>query len=206
MLAGALTALALAAALVAVALDARAWSETLVDEDARFQVAPTQTRWQRDEWTPFGLSRRGLGIDDDLRLRRAYRLFQLARRPAAGGLAFEVSGAQAAFRVRATIALSDVARRERDRERRSHVANFLGLLTFDEALNDQRNVDALVGRSMAYLRRAIALDATNEDAKYNLEFILQLTEPAAREQRDRVGLYGLGEGIGAGATPSGRGY
>ena len=203
MLAGAAAALALAAVLVLVALDARAWSDTIRDEDVRFQVAPGRVAWHADERAPFGLARWALGVDDDVAVRQAFRLFQLARTPTSG---FRAGDERDALRVRAQIALARLAREERSPARRGAAANLVALLTFDEAVGDQQNAVALLRRSVVELRRAIALDPGNEEAKFNLELILRLSQPGAQREREKLGLFGSGQGVGAGVSAPGRGY
>ena len=203
MLAGAAVALALAAALVLVARDARAWSDAIRDGDVRFQVAPRRVAWQVDERAPFDLARRTLAIDDDLAVRRAFRLFQLARTPASG---FRAGEERDALRVRSQIALAQLAREERSRARRGTAANLIALLTFDEAVGDQQNAVALLRRSVVELRRAIRLHPRSEEAKYNLELILRLSQPGSQREREQLGLFGGGQGVGAGVSAPGRGY
>ena len=203
MLAGAAVALALAAALVLVALDARAWSEAMRADDVRFQVAPRRVGWHVDERVPFELPRALLGIDDDLALRRAFQLFQLARTPTSG---YRAGEERDALRVRAQIALAQLAREERNPVRRGAAANLVALLTFDEAVSDQQNAVALLRRSVVELRRAIRLHPGSEEAKFNLELILRLSQPGAQREREKLGLFGGGLGVGAGVSAPGRGY
>lgn len=202
-LAGAGLALALAAGLGLLALDARSWRDTLRDDDVRFQMAPARTAWDVDERVPFRLARRALAVEDDVELRRALRAFQLARTPGTG---FEAAEQRAAIRARAQIALAFVERDAGDARRRALAANLLGLLAFDEAINDPRNSAELLRRTIADFRRAIAYDAQYEEAKFNLELTLRLSRPEAQERRERVGIFGAGESVGAGAGLPGRGY
>ncbi len=201
--AAAAVAVALAAGLALLAQDALGWRDSLRDEDVRFQAAPGRADWESRERAPFSLAKRAMALGDDVQLRRALRLFQLARTPAA---TFEGREARVAMRVQAIIALAQLERDETDPLRRATAANLLGLLSFDEAVEDQRNAGALLRRSLSEFRRAIAYNPASEEAKVNLELVLRLLEPEAQESRERVGIYGSGEGIGAGASRAGRGY
>ncbi|MBD0347580.1 MAG: hypothetical protein ICV59_00385 [Thermoleophilia bacterium] len=203
MLAGAVAALAGAAVLALVELDARAWSRAMRHDDVRFQVAPRAATWQARERVPLGLARKALAIEDDVAIRRALRLFQLARTRVTG---FQRTQEQGATRIRAHITLSQLVREERDPARRGMAANLLALLTFDEAVDDQRSATSLLRRSVGELRRAIALDPGNEEAKFNLELMLRLSQRGARRERERLGVFGGGEGAGAGVSAPGRGY
>src|SRR5205807_2364734 len=74
-----IAALAGAVVLVLVAVDARAWSATVRDEDALFRMAPARPTWNAGARAPFGLSARLLGTADDVRLRRAIQALRLAQ-------------------------------------------------------------------------------------------------------------------------------
>ena len=78
---GGVVALAGSVLLLLVAVDARAWSDAFRDDDAVFRVEPKQAVWDPAEHAPFGISRRVLGLDDDLALRRAIQRFQLEPKP-----------------------------------------------------------------------------------------------------------------------------
>ncbi|MFN2470392.1 MAG: hypothetical protein ABR583_05265 [Gaiellaceae bacterium] len=196
-------ALCLAAGLVALAQDARGWREAMADDDVRFQMAPARARWEADQRAPFGLARRALGVGDDVALRRALRVFQVSRGRATS---FEQDEARTAMRARAQIALSELLGRDGDPRRRSLAENLLGLLSFEEAAADPRASGDLLRAAAGRFRRSIALDPAGEEAKYNLELTLRLLQPSSRRSRERMGIFGVGEGIGAGSSRAGTGY
>ena len=200
---GALLALTLAAGLILLAADARSWRDTIRDDDVLFQMAPARADWSADERAPYELTARVLDVGDDVQLRRALRLFQLARRRAA---TFEEGQELEVLKVRAQIALAQLERDGTSARDKAVAANLLGLLDFEQARNDPLNVDRLLRRSAAAFRRSIALDASAEDAKVNLEILLRLTEVGAERSREQVGIFGGGQGLGSGATRAGRGY
>ena len=201
--AGALVALTLAVGLILLAADARSWQDTMRDDDVLFQMAPARAEWSADERAPFDLAARTLAVDDDVRLRRALRLFQLARGQATS---FEEGQVLEVLKVRAQIALAQLERDGTSTHDKAVAANLLGLLDFEQARNDPLNVDRLLRRSGAAFRRAIALDPHAEDPKVNLEILLRLTAVGAERSREQVGIFGGGRGLGSGATRAGRGY
>ena len=103
-----IAALAGAVVLVLVAVDARAWSATVRDDDALFRVAPARATWHADLRAPFGLTERVLGTADDVRLRRAIQAFQLARIQTTF---FIQDPRLQAAKAKATLALVDVERK-----------------------------------------------------------------------------------------------
>jgi hypothetical protein len=200
---GAAVALALASGLVLLAVDARGWQDTLREDDVLFQMAPARAQWAASERAPDGLARRLLALDDDIRLRRALRLFQLAHLPAT---TFESGQNVEILKVRAQIALAQIERNSSDPRDRAVAANLLGVLAFEEARNDPVNATMMLRRSAEEFRNAIALAPSREDAKVNLEILLRLRQPGAEKTREQVGIFGAAQGIGAGATRAGRGY
>jgi hypothetical protein len=200
---GAGIALTLAAGLVLLAADARSWRDGVRDDDVLFQMAPGRARWSPNQRAPFSLARRALGVDDDVRLRRAVRLFQLSQLRTTS---FEAGQNLEVMKVRAQMALAQLERNAAGARDRARAANLLGLLAFQEARNDPLNVTTLLRRSADEFRRAIAFDPTGEDAKVNLEILLRLSRPGAEKSRERVGIFGGARGVGAGSSRAGRGY
>jgi hypothetical protein len=196
-------ALAGAVVLVLVAVDARAWSATVRDDDALFRVAPARATWDAGARAPFGLSERLLGTADDVRLRRAIQAFQVTRLQTT--FYIQDPGLQAA-KAKATLALVEVERKGPGNEARSTAANLLGVLAFQDARLDPSSAQTSLRRATLAFRRAIIWDATNEDAKSNLELILRLAQVANQTRRAQEGLFGNSRGHGTGAGRSGTGY
>jgi hypothetical protein len=202
--AGAVAAVTLSAGLVLFAADASAWRQAVRDDDALFQVAPWRAGWTAPERTPFGVARRALGLDDDLRLRHAIRLFELGHLTP---LSIDQAQELEALKVRAETGLTDVERTAPDDRDRALAANLLGVLALEEARMQPLNVPALLRRSTDAFRRAIALDPAGQDAKVNLEIVLRLSGPGGRRRQQQVGIFGMSDqSPGAGATRTGRGY
>jgi len=198
-----LAALAGAVVLVLVAVDARAWSATVQNDDNLFRVAPAQPDWDAGARAPFGLSERLLGTGDDVRLRRAIQAFQLARLQTTF---FIQDPRLQAAKAQATLALVDVQRRGPSNRDRAIAANLLGVLAFQEARLDPSTAQTSIRRAALAFRRAILWDSTNEDAKSNLELILRLAQVANQVRRDQEGIFGNARGRGTGAGRGGRGY
>jgi hypothetical protein len=196
-------ALAGAVVLVLVAVDARAWSATVRDDDALFRVAPARATWDAGARAPFGLSERLLGTADDVRLRRAIQAFQVTRLQTT--FYIQDPGLQAA-KAKATLALVEVERKGPGNEARSTAANLLGVLAFQDARLDPSSAQTSLRRATLAFRRAIIWDATNEDAKSNLELILRLAQVANQTRRAQEGLFGNSRGHGTGAGRGGTGY
>jgi hypothetical protein len=202
-LAGGLVALAGSILLLLVAVDARAWSDAVRDDDAVFRVTPKEATWSPDERAPFGLTRRVLAIDDDLALRRAIERFQLARLQSSF---FNPSAALQASKARAQIALAAVERGAPHARDRSIAANLLGVLAFQEARGDPLNAARAIQRAALAFRRAILADGSNEDAKANLELIVRLQQANNALRRQQNGVFGNARGNGTGAGRGGSGY
>jgi hypothetical protein len=198
-----IAALAGAVVLVLVAVDARAWSATVRDDDALFRVAPARPTWDSGARAPFGLSERLLGTADDVRLRRAIQAFQLARIQTTF---FIQDPRLQAAKAKATLALVDVERKGPSNRARSTAANLLGVLAFQDARLDPSSAQTSLRRATLAFRRAILWDSTNEDAKSNLELVLRLAQVANQTRRDQEGLFGNSHGHGTGAGRGGRGY
>ncbi len=198
-----LAALAGAVVLVLVAVDARAWSATVRDDDNLFRVAPAKATWDAGARAPFGLSERLLGTADDIRLRRAIQAFQIARLQTTF---FIQDPRLQAAKAKATLALADVERRGPSNRSRSVAANLLGVLALQDARLDPSTAQASIRRATLAFRRAILWEPTNEDAKSNLELILRLAQLAGQTQRNQEGIFGNARGRGQGAGRGGAGY
>lgn len=197
-------ALALAALGALAARDALRTADTLREDDLRFAVTPqAQGLWRRERSAPAGIVERLLEVDDDVAYRRAARLFQLSRRR----LDLSHDPRIAATRLQTQAGVADAEAMLPGSVLASRLAGMTAILAFEEAATDPRNAPLLVRRSTGSLRRAIALDPTFDDAKYNLELLLRLLEPGSGPFRSTIGLAPEGgESAGASGRPSGHGY
>ena len=161
---GAVLCLAAAVFLLLFAIDARDWGKRIASDDLRFTANPSApSLWHPVEVAPFGLARNVLGINDDVSYREAFRLF-LVGRPLENLTARQFES----LRAQAQVALSDVESSGDDRARRSEAANMLGVLDLSLAVRDS----TLLADAIGNFRDAMALDDSNADARFNLEYAL----------------------------------
>jgi hypothetical protein len=154
-----------------LAVDVSTTRAALSDDDVRYRTAPEQTLWAPDELVPRHAAQRLLGVEDDLLFRRALRAVRLSH-PETPGLS---DPEYVLHRNDASAWLVDVVRDDETLERRSAAANLLGVLSFADAIADYQNRGKLLEVAGSRFRQAISLDASNEDAKVNLELTLSRT-------------------------------
>jgi hypothetical protein len=189
-----------AVVLVLLAIDARAWSSRFPADDLRYRRdASAPKLWSIGELSPFGLDRKLLGIGDDLAYRRALREFRLGR-----PLEPVFTTAATTHRVQAQIALTDVVATPRHATRASQAANLLGVLGFAMATQDVGQRATFLNNAITAFREAIALDPTNDDALFNLEYALDQLKGSGEQQAG--GSERLGQRGKAGLKPTGHGY
>ena len=114
--------------------------------------------------------------------------------------------ATAAERRRAEAEARRLRERGGDPRSRSLGANLLGVLAFENATLEPERARRHVAASAEAFREAIRLDPANDDAKFNLEFVLTLAseDEAATAEAGRG--TGSSLGSGAGARARGGGY
>ena len=200
-LAAGLACLVAAAFTALLADDLRRWPAAVREGDVQLRLKPARgDPWHEPNRVPFRVAERVLDVDDDLEFRRALRMVVLTRPEFRGisGFGFipPVDGAGRRFRA---IAQGDGPLRDR-----SAAANFLGVMAYETG----GLVDTGYARqALRYFTEAIRLDASNEEAKFNLELLL---DRASLPPRSGSGGGSAGRGEidaeGAGATDAGRGY
>jgi hypothetical protein len=160
--------LVLGIVLLLLALDVTRADRGLDGDDARFLAQPRIAGYWRDEGVlPFGVGREVLGAEDDVALRRAFQRFWLGR----PGDGLTPTPARLAQRAEAQAQLSEV---EGDAgPGASQTATLLGVLALLTP-PDQAERSQVVRAASAAFRRAVVLDPTNHDAKFNLESLLHL--------------------------------
>jgi hypothetical protein len=190
----------LAALATLLARDVRSWPSTLESGDAVLSTAPVRASWSPST-NLGGLSESLLGLDGQLKLRRALRLYRIgASIPARLDNANEVATA----RSRAQAALAAAAR-DSDPERASQALNLLGVLSFGAVGQgtDETQVDA----AAADFSQAIRTDPSAALAKFNLELLLRSTAAhGVRIAPGTGGGFGRTGRRGAGGGIAGRGY
>lgn len=196
--------LALAALAALLARDAASIRHGMERGDLAFEASPAAERlWRFDTTLPF--AEELFGVDDDLVYRRALRAFAVDDRRSQNPYDFS----RPAFRAEAQAAIGEAERSGLSPARRSKLATLTGVLAFDEAVNDPVNGPNLVRQSLAHFRRAVRIDPSNTEAKYDLEFMLRLLAPEAERLRIRQNIpaYAAGRNApGAGPNRVGEGY
>lgn len=192
----------LAVALALFAVDVLSVSRAVTDDDVRFQARPTLPSglWEEPGFLPGGLAVKTVGLDDDLRYRRAVWLYGRVE-PDKVKI---VTPALEALRASVQAELIDASRAETDPLRRSQLLNLLGLLAMDRYAADPGDRANIVRGAIDSFTGAIESNPDNADAKFNLELVLRdffhAVAPAAAPDRGRLG------GRVAGVGRDGSGY
>jgi hypothetical protein len=194
--------LAAAVALALFASDVLAAESTMKRDDLRFGVAPdARGLWRVEGRTPSLKSI--LQIEDDLAWRTAAQRFQLSR--ARANIAYDPSRTSSRADTQAGLASAETY--ELTARQASALANFSAILAYEEAVGDPQNGPMLLRRSTNEFRRAIRLYSRNDEAKFNLELLLELLLSENQQRRDRLGVgTGSDDATGAGAAQEGAGY
>ena len=204
MLAGAAVCVVVAALLSLLALDVYHRDRSFQADDVLFRVGPLRDdRWQPTELVPFGAARALLGVDDDLAYRRA---LQLVRRAHPRNVSYEQSEL-VSLRAFAQLQLGAVVRQDDNAARRSAAANLLGVLALSLAAIDDQLRPTLLSNATAEFRRAVQFDPESDDAKYNLELVLDTLAASGGGGGQRTsGGRTFNQGRGAGSGREGSGY
>lgn len=193
----------LAVALVLVAVDVLRVSGQVTSDDVRFQARPTLPSGLFDEpgFLPGKIAAKAVGLEDDLRYRRAIWLYARAN---PSNTSVYQTPEQEALRASLEPKLIDAARAEQDPRRRSRLLNLLSLASMSRYAVDPSDRANIVRAAIGNLTNAIEIDPENADAKFNLELILRdffhAVAPAAAPDRGRLG------GNIAGVGRDGSGY
>ena len=188
----------LAAVLVLLALDAKAWRTTISRDDLRFRALPTHTHlWTPHTVLPGDPASLLIGTNTTVRYRRALQSFWFSHI----GSNPEVRQDTPTLRAAAQDKLQRLINSAPNPRQRSAAANLLGVLvvTTPSIANDPTAITQTLTRSAQYFQQAIVLDPGNRDAKENLELVLRLTRPGkGKVGNDARSGYGFGKGQGIG--------
>lgn len=191
----ALACFAVAAVLVLLALDARAWSSRLTRDDLRFRALHGHTGlWRSPAVLPGDPAHTLLGLAEPLDYRHALQLFWFSR----VGADPETRSDLPTIRVEAAAALERLSSAGRSPAERSTAANLLGVLTITTPAIDTETQVQTIQRAAGYFQLAVDLDPANASAKENLELVLRLKRPGkGKLGRDARGGFGFGKGRGS---------
>jgi hypothetical protein len=189
-LGGAVAALALAVVLALFARDVLAWRAALRDG-----------RTTSPAWLPGDPARSLLGLDEGIALQRAVRAYRVALATPYG---YDQGATRDQVRAAAEVRLSDVVAGH-SAAAASQAGTLLGVLV-ERAGNVAGGITA-DDRAQAAFAAAVQRDASNADAKYDLELLLRRTKARAARTGAGNGAGSRGRGRkGAGAGTPGRGY
>ena len=173
--------LALSVIAALVARDAAAVRNSVERGDLVFlEGQPVYDRlWRLDTTLPYAAD--FFGINDDLLYRHAIRKYAAEDRRQRGRFNFSSPG----LRAEAQAALSIAEQWKLSAARRSRLANLQGVMSYDETLGNPLEASGLAAEALEHFHRAVKIDPTNVDAKYNLEYLLRLVDPTPNPARQR---------------------
>jgi hypothetical protein len=192
-----------AIALALFAVDVLRVSGSVEGDDVRFQARPTVPAglFEDPGFLPEAVASKAVGLEDDLRYRRAVWLYARAN---PSNTSTYVSPAQEALRASLEPKLIDASRAETDPRRRSRLLNLLGVVGMGRYAVDPGDRANITRSVIDAFTSAIKVDPDNADAKFNLELVLRdfvhAVAPAAAPDRGRLG------GRVAGVGRDGSGY
>jgi hypothetical protein len=192
-----------AAVLVLFAVDVLRAGDSVTEDDVRFQARPNLQAGLFDDpgFLPGDIVSKAVGLEDDLRYRRAVWLYARAN---PSNTSVYQSPAQEALRASLEPKLIDASRAETDPRRRSRLLNLLGVVAMSRYAVDPGDRVNSVRAALDSFGNAIKDDPDNADAKFNLEIVLRdfyhQVAPASAPDRGRLG------GRVAGVGRDGSGY
>jgi hypothetical protein len=189
--------LALAVAVALLAADVRSWQRTFATDDLR-----TSGTWNASPRIPGDLAGRLLGVGDDLRARRAIRLFT---KTVSVPVRLDDTQAVTGARARAELALAAVARGQGPRA--AQAATLLGILAFGDFARGGGRDPSQAETAIGDFESGVRADPGNPEAAFDLELLLR----ALTANGSRPGPVGPGGAAstgrnGAGAGTPGHGY
>ncbi len=202
-----LAALLLAAAALLALLETElwGWSATARREDARLTARSFEApAWEVSRTVQARTARSLLGVEDDIRFRKAVELFRLSRPLDEGA---SKGSDQLLESAEAESDLAAVELRDTDAQRRARAATMLGVLDFEDSLYDKENELLHIGKSLAEFRSAIRIDPRAAEGRFDLELLLRLLGPKSGSGGAAAAGGGVGTGAnGAGFSRPGGGY
>ena len=191
--------------LALVAVDVARSHETIPADDVRFTAGAPTTGWSPRALAPFDAGQRVLGVQDDVAFREMLRVLRQSKL-----LDSTVSDPMLAIR-RTELAerLESIVVHDPDPALRSRASSLLGVVSVvswnstPPQGTQQLDRSELLIAAVASFEQAIGLDPDNDDAKYNLQLMLQRgegllpTEAAAGRNPSPGGKGSRGAGAGA---------
>ena len=208
LLVAAVACLVLAVLLALLAVDVTRWRTAIAADDVRFAAGAPSSGWKSETLAPYRTGERVLAVGDDVAFRRMLLLLRTSKLR-------DVTVSDPVLAVRRTELterLESIAASDPDPALRSRASSLLGVLSIaawnsSPANGVQQDRAELLLIAVANFEQAIGLDPENDDAKYNLQLLLQrgeglLPSEAAAGRNPIAGGKGS-RGAGAGAPGSG---
>jgi hypothetical protein len=205
LLGGVAVCLLLAVFLVVVAVDVVRSRQALASGDDRYMSAPRDgSLWEPGALGASTISRKVLGVDDDLAFREAVRALRLSQRDDPS----DASPEAVLRRAKAQKLLEDVIADDSDAGRRSRAMSLLSVLLLSTPAADREERATIQRIALEHLKKAIEIDPTNDEAKYNLEVVLRRRAGVQNVQGGPTPNPSGGQGRSRGAAtgPPGEGY
>ena len=191
--------------LVLLAIDVVRSHEALASGDEAYTSSPKEGGlWKPGALGASTLSRKVLGVDDDLRFRQAVRALRLSQRDKPT----DSSPDAILRRAKAQKLLQQVSDNDPDPRRRSRALSLLSVLMLSTPAADQEERATTQRIALANLQKAIETDPANDEAKYNLEVVLRRRAGVQQVQGGPTPnpSSGQGQSRGAATGPPGKGY
>jgi hypothetical protein len=199
-IAGVLLVVAVAAALLAA--DVRNWQTTIRTGDLRFTQNPGYATWTATPLLPGDPARALLGIDNQVGFRNAVKTFVTV---SAEGLGFDNGYSESRDRAAVEGVLTNLASGP-NKQRDSVADNLLGILAYTDSKQTGPYAPSPVERSESDFRSAVSLDPTNEDAKFNLEWLMRQLLAKGSRSGDSGSTGNDHKGHNGGGGTAGKGY
>ena len=191
--------------LVVLAVDVVRSHEAIASGDDDYALAPKRGGlWQPGSLGASTISRKVLGVDDDLAFREAVRALRISQRDDPT----DDDPDAVLRRAKAQKLLQEVSTSDPDPRRRSRALSLLSVLLLSTPAADQEERAATQRVALANLQKAIETDPTNNEAKYNLEAVLRRRAGVQNVQGGPTPnpSGGQGQSRGAATGPPGKGY
>ena len=197
--------LLVAALLAGLAHQVGAWHDVMRSDDVRFVTAPVdQGLWRAPGGPGAGVAGDLLGLGDDVRFRKAERLYVRGQLPAS---TFAQEKARLAARGGAAELLEQTMSRDTEAWRRARAANLLGIMLVEDSKEGRELAPTLSRQAVrAFSTGARQADGADEP-RFNLEILLTQLQPNGLIGRDlSQDQTGLANGFGAGLAIPEKGY
>ena len=191
--------------LVLLAIDVVRSHEALASGDETYTSSPKDGGlWKPGALGASSLSRKVLGVDDDLRFREAVRALRLSQQDEPT----DSSPDAILRRAKAQKLLQQVSNSDPDPRRRSRALSLLSVLMLSTPAADREERATTQRIALANLQKAIETDPANDEAKYNLEVVLRRRAGVQTVQGGPTPnpSSGQGQSRGAATGPPGKGY